>query len=187
MRLFAAALLGGLFVATALSGCLGDVDAVFVPSAALPAGWTHATVNESRSAAGGNLEVVVNQYKFSGELLAEAFLVAVTDVPGVDEKAELTEIIAQQADSAGVALEETRTFSTRLDNGVSVDVTEYRIEKQQAGASVSGMAWIMGWETGDFQAGAFGWATTERQTLLGSEVDASRWNETQDVLRAAAW
>lgn len=176
-----------LVVPVAIAGCFGEVAAVYVPASDVPSGWDHVTQNESQEAANGVVDIRTNRYAHQGALVGEVYLIGVTDVPGVDEHDQIREQIDAYADQQGVQMEKTGETRVRLDNGKTVDATEYDITKNVGGTELDGKAWFLRWDTGDFSAGGIGWATTERPTLFGLEADESVWHAAQAMMRAAEW
>lgn len=170
-----------------ISGCFGSVSSVHVAPEAIPAGWTQAIENQSQEEAGGQVEIIVNKYAKGGDLQGEVYLVAVSDVPFVNEHKLIREQVADQAAGSGVQMEKEDAFDATLDNDKKVRITEYRIQKDVQGVTVNGKAWLVTWDASGFAAGGIGWATTEYETLLGGEEDTEVWEETQAMLMAAKW
>lgn len=184
-------LVAALFVATGVAGCFGDVTAVYVPRSDIASDWSHAQENETTEIGGGAVEVVLNEYRYSQTNSARILAVAATDVPFVSEKSRLEEQIFSFAEEHDVSLQKTGSTTKTLDNGQRVDVDTYDMTKKEAWGQANGKAWVMTWDTGDFFAGAIGFATTEYQAsgLLGGQkqTDDAQWREAQEMMRALDW
>lgn len=80
----------------------------------------------------------------------------------------------------------TATSDRTLADGTQVRVREYDIRKSERWGEASGRAWILDWDTGDFFAGAIGFATTEYRPAgllgTGARSDDTQWRETQEML-----
>lgn len=176
-----------LVLGLAFSGCLEKPSPVYVPASLLPQGWVHETNNESESADAVNLEIVINQYNFEDDVIASIHLIGLTDIPFVDEAEELDKAVKEQVESEGLSMTVAVDDTITLDNGQSAHRVEYDIQKDSATGSVRGKAWTLTWDTGDFVAGGFGYATTEYRSLLGTQSDDTQWRNVQEMMRAVDW